>query len=158
MKWFGRKQKDDQQDQGQAEADISVSNQPVEAEDKANWFSRLTSGLGKTSQALVSGIEGALGVRPIIDDDVIEAIQQLATGKSPGIDGIPAEVYIEFQDILVSPIMKMMQEVKETGRLSETQSESVIVILHKKNARGEISNYRPMLNIGNARNNQTIFR
>jgi fused signal recognition particle receptor len=75
MKWFGRKQKDDQQDQGQAEADISVSNQPVEAEDKANWFSRLTSGLGKTSQALVSGIEGALGVRPIIDDEVIEALE-----------------------------------------------------------------------------------
>jgi len=75
MKWFGRKQKDDQRDQGQVEADISVSNQPVEAEDKANWFSRLTSGLGKTSQALVSGIEGALGVRPIIDDEVIEALE-----------------------------------------------------------------------------------
>ena len=75
MKWFGRKQKGDQQDQGQAEADVSVSSQPAEADDKATWFSRLTSGLGKTSKALVTGIEGALGVRPTIDDEVIEALE-----------------------------------------------------------------------------------
>ena len=40
-----------------------------------NWFSRLTSGLGKTGKALVSGIEGALGIRPTIDDEVIEALE-----------------------------------------------------------------------------------
>ena len=75
MKWFGRKQKGDQQDQDQAEADVSAPSQPAEADDKATWFSRLTSGLGKTSKALVSGIEGALGVRPTIDDEVIEALE-----------------------------------------------------------------------------------
>lgn len=41
----------------------------------SSWFFRLTSGLGKTSNALVSGIEGALGIRPTIDDAVIEAIE-----------------------------------------------------------------------------------
>ena len=35
MKWFGRKQKGDQQDQGQAEADVTASSQPAEADDKA---------------------------------------------------------------------------------------------------------------------------
>ena len=75
MKWFGRKQKGDQQDQGQAEADVSASSQPAEADDKATWFARLTSGLGKTSKALVTGIEGALGVRPTIDDEVVEALE-----------------------------------------------------------------------------------
>ena len=75
MKWFGRKQKGDQQDRGQAEADVSASTQPAEADDKATWFSRLTSGLGKTSKALVTGIEGALGVRPTIDDEVVEALE-----------------------------------------------------------------------------------
>ena len=75
MKWFGRKQKSDQEDQGHSAGDISASPQPVEAEDKSNWFSRLSSGLGKTSKALVSGIEGALGVRPTIDDEVIEALE-----------------------------------------------------------------------------------
>ena len=74
MKWFGRKKKSDQQDQGRAEADVSASSQS-EADDKATWFSRLTSGLGKTSKALVTGIEGALGVRPTIDDEVIEALE-----------------------------------------------------------------------------------
>ena len=75
MKWFGRKQKGDQQDQGQAEADVSASSQPTKPDDNANWFSRLSSGLAKTSKALVSGIEDALGVRPTIDDEVIEALE-----------------------------------------------------------------------------------
>jgi fused signal recognition particle receptor len=75
MKWFGRKQKGDQQDQANAEADASASSQIAEGDDKANWFSRLTLGLEKTSKALVSGIEGALGVRPTIDDEVIEALE-----------------------------------------------------------------------------------
>ena len=75
MKWFGRQQKGDQQDRGQAKADVSASSQAAEANDKANWFSQLTSGLGKTSKALVSGIEDALGVKPTIDDEVIEALE-----------------------------------------------------------------------------------
>ena len=75
MKWFGRKQKPDKEGDGRIEADASVSEQPVEAENKVNWFSRLTSGLGKTGKALVSGIEGALGIRPTIDDEVIEALE-----------------------------------------------------------------------------------
>jgi fused signal recognition particle receptor len=75
MKWFGRKQKLAQEDAGHAEAVNSATEQPAEDENKVNWFSRLTSGLGKTSKALVSGIEGALGVRPTIDDEVIEALE-----------------------------------------------------------------------------------
>ena len=75
MKWFGRKQKPDKEGDGRIEADASVSEQPVDAENKVNWFSRLTSGLGKTGKALVSGIEGALGIRPTIDDEVIEALE-----------------------------------------------------------------------------------
>lgn len=75
MTWFGRKQKGDKQVQGQADAHVSVSSQPPKPDDNVNWFSRLSSGLGKTSKALVSGIEDALGVRPTIDDEVIEALE-----------------------------------------------------------------------------------
>lgn len=67
MKWFGRKPK---------EVGNPVDNPPQVTEDNASsWFTRLTVGLGKTSQSLVSGLESVLGVRATIDDEVIEALE-----------------------------------------------------------------------------------
>ena len=73
MKWFGRKQKE----VDQASADLTVkdeSKEEAQAED-TSWFGRLTAGLGRTSQSLMSGLESALGVRATINDDVIEALE-----------------------------------------------------------------------------------
>jgi len=73
MKWFGRKQKE----VDQASADLTVkdeSKEEAQAED-ISWFGRLTAGLGRTSQSLISGLESALGVRATINDDVIEALE-----------------------------------------------------------------------------------
>ena len=53
MKWFGRKQKE----VDQASADLTVkdeSKEEAQAED-ISWFGRLTAGLGRTSQSLISG-------------------------------------------------------------------------------------------------------
>ena len=73
MKWFGRKQKE----VDRASADLTVkdeSKEEAQAED-ISWFGRLTAGLGRTSQSLISGLESALGVRATINDDVIEALE-----------------------------------------------------------------------------------
>ena len=73
MKWFGRKQKEETEESSDLPAkDEAVTDQ--EAEQKS-WFSRLTTGLGRTSQSLMTGLESALGVRATIDDDVIEALE-----------------------------------------------------------------------------------
>ena len=75
MKWFGRKQKGGEEVEATAESSAHEQQRSGDEAAIASWFSRLTSGLGKTSNALVSGIEGALGIRPTIDDAVIEAIE-----------------------------------------------------------------------------------
>lgn len=75
MKWFGRKQKGGEEVEAIAETSAHEQQRSGDEAAMSSWFSRLTSGLGKTSNALVSGIEGALGIRPTIDDAVIEAIE-----------------------------------------------------------------------------------
>lgn len=73
MKWFGRKQKEETQES----SDLTVKDEAVTSEEaeQTSWFGRLTAGLGRTSQSLISGLESALGVRATIDDDVIEALE-----------------------------------------------------------------------------------
>lgn len=73
MKWFGRKQKEETQES----SDLTVKDEAVTSEEaeQTSWFVRLTAGLGRTSQSLISGLESALGVRATIDDDVIEALE-----------------------------------------------------------------------------------
>lgn len=73
MKWFGRKHKEETQ----VSPDLAAKDTAVEKKEagQASWFGRLTLGLGRTSQSLISGLESALGVRATIDDDVIEALE-----------------------------------------------------------------------------------
>lgn len=73
MKWFGRKQKEETQTSPDLAATSETTRDPQV--ERASWFGRLTAGLGRTSQSLMSGLESALGVRATIDDDVIEALE-----------------------------------------------------------------------------------
>ena len=140
MKWFGRKQKGDQQDQGQAESDVSASSQPAEADDKATWFSRLTSGLGKTSRALVTGIEGALGVRPTIDDEVIEALETELLMADVGVattqtiidrltDAHPRKSEVNVEAVMATLKQLLVATLAETKSELEQPADGPLVIL-----------------------------
>ena len=140
MKWFGRKQKGDQQDQGQADANGSASSQPAEAGDKATWFSRLTSGLGKTSKVLVSGIEGALGVRPTIDDEVIEALETELLMADVGVattqtiidrltDAHPRKSEVNVEAVMATLKQLLVATLAETGSELDRPADGPLVIL-----------------------------
>ena len=140
MKWFGRKQKGDQQDQGQADTDVAASSLPAEADDKATWFSRLTSGLGKTSKALVSGIEGALGVRPTIDDEVIEALETELLMADVGVattqtiidrltDAHPRKSEVNVEAVMATLKQLLVATLAETESELEQPADGPLVIL-----------------------------
>ncbi|MEC8157967.1 MAG: signal recognition particle-docking protein FtsY, partial [Pseudomonadota bacterium] len=140
MKWFGRKQKSDQQDQGQAEADVSASSQRAKVDDKATWFLRLTSGLGKTSKALVTGIEGALGVRPNIDDEVIEALETELLMADVGVattqtiidrltDAHPRKSEVNVEAVMATLKRLLVATLAETESELEQPADGPLVIL-----------------------------
>jgi len=128
MKWFGRKQKSDQQDQGQAATDVSASRQPTKPDGNANWFSRLSSGLGKTRQALVSGIEGALVGRPTIDDEVIEALEtellmaDVGVATTQTIIDRLSDAHPRKSEVNVETVMATLKQLL-VATLAETESE-----------------------------------
>ena len=140
MKWFGRKQKGAQQDQGQAEADVSASSQRAEADDKATWFSGLTLGLGTTSKALVAGIEGALGIRPTIDDEVIEALETELLMADVGVattktiidrltDAQPRKSEVNVEAVMAILKQLLVATLAEAGSELEQPADGPLVIL-----------------------------
>ena len=65
--------------------------------------------------------------------------------KSPGIDGLSAELYLKFWDHLGPLLLKVYEESFELGILPENMRVGVITLLKKKNKnRLNLENWRPI--------------
>ena len=74
----------------------------------------------------------------------------MARGKVPGIDGLPAEFYVTFSELLAPKLVELYKNACDLGHLPVSSREALVVPLHKL---GRLENdptaYRPlsMLNI-----------
>lgn len=70
MRFFGRKKTTDAD-----EPIVEKNPDKVQGNEGSSWFTRLSKGLGRTSASFVSGLGSILAGRPVIDDDLIEALE-----------------------------------------------------------------------------------
>ena len=67
---------------------------------------------------------------------------QLKVGKSPGIDGIPAEVYQHGGETVLDKLQDLFTNCWEKGTLPQDLRDAVIVSLYKnKTEKSDCSNY-----------------
>jgi hypothetical protein len=71
-------------------------------------------------------------------------IDGLARCKSPGSDGIPSEFYLAFKKELAPVLLLVFEACSSKGVLTKSQRHSVIALLHKKQDKEDIRNYRPI--------------
>ena len=76
--------------------------------------------------------------------EIYEAIKNLKSHKSPGLDGITPEFYKEYWEIIKLPFMNMVKEVYLSGDLSCSMKTSVITLIFKKGNKQLLKNYRPI--------------
>ena len=81
---------------------------------------------------------------PLTLGECKRALDAMASGKSPGIDGFPAEFYKRFWAILGEDFVEVMNYCFQSGRLSATQRTGVITLLHKKGDCLNMKNWRPI--------------
>ena len=68
---------------------------------------------------------------------------QLKVGKSPGIDGIPTEVYQHGGEAMFDKLRDLFNNCWEKGTLSQDLRDAVVVSLYKnKGEKSDCSNYR----------------
>ena len=103
-------------------------------------------------EGLVGGVKGRLSVEAsrglegeVREEEVARAIQGLARRKSPGEDGLPAELYVALKTKLVPVLTSLFNEMVREGKAPEGFAQGIITLLYKNiGSREDIKNYRPI--------------
>ena len=76
--------------------------------------------------------------------EVLTALRGMAHNKAPGSDGLPAEVYLKFWDVLSADLVSVLNHSYSAGHLSDSQRHGLITLLYKKGDRLDCKNWRPI--------------
>ena len=77
-------------------------------------------------------------------DELFSALQGHQTGKSPGSDGLPTEFYLAFWDNLGDVLVLVLNKRHRLGVLTDSQRESLLRLLYKKDDKRLPKNWRPI--------------
>ena len=82
--------------------------------------------------------------RPISFEEVKFALSKTANNKSPGVDGIPYELYRCFIDVMGNDLVEVYNDLFLKGALSVSQRTAVISLIPKKGDLLSPSHWRPI--------------
>ena len=77
-------------------------------------------------------------------EELTAAVKLISTGKSPGIDGLPGELYQHFWPILGTDLHEVLLASIEAGELPLSCRRAVITLLPKKGDNNLLKNWRPV--------------
>jgi len=86
----------------------------------------------------------ALGLAQVTPQEVLEAIQHSPSGKAPGCDGIPVEVYRRGKAVFVPLLAKVFSAIGEAGVLPRGFLDGAITSIYKAGPACDPGNYRPI--------------
>ena len=83
------------------------------------------------------------------EQELLKTLKAFEKNKSPGLDGLSAEFYLEFWDLIKNKLLEVYDEAYKRGVLPECLTTGVIVLLEKKGKdRTELANWRPITLLG----------
>ena len=101
----------------------------------------LLSSIDKTlPDALSLNLEKSLAA-----EECLVALNLMKPDKSPGSDGLPAEFYRCFWNIIGNDLVEVLNFCFSKGLLSESMWLAILSLIHKKNDPCSIKNWRPFL-------------
>lgn len=87
----------------------------------------------------VDGLEAAISLA-----DLHRALLSMPNEKSPGLDGLPAEFYRQYWDILGPDLHSVLSRSYATGMLPLSMRRSIVSPIHKRGERHLLENWRPI--------------
>ena len=87
-----------------------------------------------------AGCEG-----PITEDEIRQALKSVGTDKTPGIDGLPYEVYLRLSHMFVPLLATIYNNWLRQGTIPQRFTRGIVKLLRKNKHGGDgISNFRPL--------------
>ena len=77
-------------------------------------------------------------------EEIREAISSAKRDSAAGPDGLKMSVYKEANDYLIQPLQIMFNAINYTGLIPKNFKSAKVVMLHKKNSKQEMGNYKPI--------------
>jgi exonuclease III len=82
---------------------------------------------------------------PITKEEIIFALKHMRSNKSPGLDGLPKEFYLEFIHLFIDQLVQVYNICFRNNSLTFSQSHGVITLICKDNSKAENLKYwRPI--------------
>ncbi|CAI5467292.1 unnamed protein product [Closterium sp. Yama58-4] len=78
------------------------------------------------------------------EKEVRAVSHEMACNKTLGKDGLPKEVFELHWDVLGKHVMGLVREFSLTSSLPTSVKDAVTILLHKKGAKEQLENYRPI--------------
>ena len=112
------------------------SREMLDLTSQRDLFSYVKSRLSESEQASCEG--------PLTLAEASEALQRSNRNKSPGADGLTVEFYSQFWDKLGEPLVSVFNQGLARGELPESMKASVTRLVHKKDDKRLLKNWRPI--------------
>ncbi|CAI5974965.1 unnamed protein product [Closterium sp. NIES-65] len=78
------------------------------------------------------------------EEEVKAAFKDMAKNKSPGLDGLPKELFENNWDLLGGSFMSLVKDFTATAKLPAETKGAVTILMHKKGEKNQLGNYRPI--------------
>lgn len=115
---------------------LLLSTQPLHYSEQTFFLNHLRLKLTTQDRDLCEGI--------LTNAECKTAVDAMAHGKSPGIDGLPVEFYQAFWELLGDDLVEVLNSCYEANQLSASQRSGIITLLYKKGNPLYMSNWRPI--------------
>ncbi|KAI5749413.1 hypothetical protein M8J76_007135 [Diaphorina citri] len=115
-------------------------------EEATKFYEELYSDLEKTEIEVTVNFEEGISKEDIyvLEEEIEEVIKDLKKNKAPGIDNITNELIMAGKEELTDLIAYLFTEVLCQGKIPKQWEVSKIILLHKKDKREKLTNYRPI--------------
>ncbi|KAM4011672.1 uncharacterized protein ACNLHF_005809, partial [Anomaloglossus baeobatrachus] len=68
---------------------------------------------------------------PLTVDELLSAAKSFSSGRTPGSDGLPAELYVALGDLICPDLLGLYEEMVVEGRMPPSLREGMVTILYK---------------------------
>ncbi|KAK7887032.1 hypothetical protein WMY93_026653 [Mugilogobius chulae] len=100
---------------------------------------QITEGLPKLDTDQADILDG-----PVQVEELTKAVQELSTGRAPGIDGLPSDFYQKFWSLIGVDLHQVVTSCLEHGKLPVSCTRAILALLPKKGDLTLLKNWRPV--------------
>ena len=89
----------------------------------------------------VDDTDNLLNVR-ITEQEVLNSLMRLKSGKAAGPDGLPSDIYKHSAIVILPLLVEIFNFIFDSGSFPSEWSGAIIIPIFKKGAKNDVNNYR----------------